>query len=359
MTLPLIMLGNCCPATVRMPVFITYVYESRLLLHPCCGMAWFPHAGAQWPSRSSTATGQPVVPHSAILQDLCSGVLPWELQQSDATLPLIEQRMALNALKIRAAGTEQQLVRFELDSLMHSYRSRLQAVDTAVRDNAAQQHAIAADVQFWVQQAGMQDATAQPQQGGSQDAAAQPEQQQPQALGDALRQQLLLSGQQQLLLLHREQLLVVLDQAFAVANHIVESGSQGPLGQQLPVELAQAVADGLHFSDAEGSEADADSVCSWDEEDYCTDQDAGAAAAVAPGTVDGDVDMTDAANRQAPQVRRHQAMLVLRHNSDAPHIPLLGCHLLMHHRQVTKIVHGSLRELLLRHAALTSIFTGN
>jgi hypothetical protein len=56
---------------------------------------------------------------SAILQDLCTGVLPWEQQQqqpSAAALPFVKRRMALNALKIRAADTEQTLVLFEADT---------------------------------------------------------------------------------------------------------------------------------------------------------------------------------------------------------------------------------------------------
>lgn len=238
------------------------------------------------------------------MQDLCSGLLPWEQQQSDGTLPLIEQRLALNALKLRAACTELNLVKFEVDSLMRSYRSQLQAVDTALQNNAEQQHAVAADV-LWLQgqHADTQEAAAQPQHGEWQDAAAQPEQQQRESLASALQQQLFLSGRLLLLQHRREQLLAMCRKALVVADFIGQSSPQGPLPDQpMPAELAEAVADGLHFNDAEDSEADAGSVHSWDGEDYGADQDAGTDAAVAPDTGDGDVDMTDAAHTPAPQV---------------------------------------------------------
>lgn len=171
--------------------------------------------GADWPTRSSTtaaASSAPVSPVSAILQELCTGVLPWEQQQqqqpSAAVLPFVKRRMALNALKLRAADTEQTLVLFEADSLIHSYNSSLEAVDAALSVNAGKQQAVAAQLQSWLEP---HDAHSQGEapEASQHDSQRQQQQQRP-PLTDLLQQQRYLAGQQYLLQQRRDDLCVLL-----------------------------------------------------------------------------------------------------------------------------------------------------
>jgi hypothetical protein len=81
---------------------------------------------------------------SLLVQQLCTGQLPWEpdianIDAAQLSFPMIKKRMQLNALKIRAAAEELQLVEFEFGNLHVSYASRINAIAQAINSNLEQQ----------------------------------------------------------------------------------------------------------------------------------------------------------------------------------------------------------------------------